>query len=283
MKIFDLELASPCNAKCDFCPQKFHGVKRERPFMDEAIVDRITGEIGEMARSEPVHVVLCGMGENLLRKPLVIRALDRLQQSGGRVTTGLVTNGSWLTEDLLEHESFRQLDTIQVSFTGHGKEAYEELFRLDYDRVVENVVRMNEKLPGKVYVYAVDLLRLRRSKDDFTEFWNDKGIRVMFGQLHSRGGHIDDAEAYPGKFRQFSGCEIFDLLTFISSDGLVLSCCHDVQSENVVGDCRVSTLAEILERKKELRRSEFPGYDICAKCTDFKFEAPPAAGEPVLT
>jgi hypothetical protein len=65
MKFFDLELVSPCNAKCDFCPQKFLGVKRQNAFMDEEVLDKVTAEIGSLARTEPVTAFLCGMGENL--------------------------------------------------------------------------------------------------------------------------------------------------------------------------------------------------------------------------
>ena len=108
MKIFDLELSSPCNAKCGFCPQNWHGVKREHAFLDNELLDKITSEIGALARQEQAYAVLCGMGENLLNKPLVIRALDNLQRaSGGQIMTLLVSNGSKLTPDLLEHESFR--------------------------------------------------------------------------------------------------------------------------------------------------------------------------------
>ena len=87
--------------------------------------------------------------------------------------------------------------------------------------------------------------------------------------MHSRGGHIEDPEAYPGRIRQFAGCEIFDMMTFVSSDGEVLSCCHDVASAHVIGDCRASTLAEIIAKKQEMQTSHFPGFDICSKCTDF--------------
>ena len=275
MKIFDLELASPCNATCDFCPQKFQGVKRKRHSMDVDLLDKVTGEIGHMARSEPIHVALCGMGENLLRKPLVLRALGNLERiSGGRIFTLLVTNGSLLTEDLREHEAFRRLDAIQVSFTGFGKEAYEAIYGLDHARVVENVVAMNRKHPGQVYLRTVDLEELKPHRDAFVRFWEERGIRVTFRPMHSRGGHIADPEAYPGWTRPFAGCEIFDTITFVSSDGEVLSCCHDVESENVMGDCRVSTLAEIAARKRELQASRFPGFRICTRCTDFELAAP---------
>lgn len=274
LKIFDLELSSPCNAKCDFCPQKFRGVERRRATMDEAILDKVTHEIGSMAREENVHAVLCGMGENLLRKKLVLRALENLQRSSeGRIHTLLVTNGSPLTEDLLEHEAFRRLEGIQVSFTGVGKEAYEEIYGLRYEQVIANVVRMSQRMPGKVYLRTVDLERFQPQRDAFERFWNERGIPVSFRPLHSRGGHIDDPEAYRGAFRSFAGCEIFDWIHFISSDGLVLSCCHDVLSSNVVGDCSVSTLAEIISHKRALRARRFEGYEICTKCTDFELAA----------
>jgi hypothetical protein len=273
MKIFDLELASPCNAKCGFCPQRFAGVKRARPFMDADLLDRITTEIGGMALRERVETVLCGMGENLLRKPLVLRALDTLQRtSHGRIGTTLVTNGSPLTLDLLEHACFQRLNAIQVSFTGLDKEVYEDLFRLRYEQVVRNVVEMNRRLPGKIYIRSIDLDRLRGQREAFVRFWGDHGIPVTFSELHSRGGHLDDPEAYPGRFRGFAGCEIFDFITFVSSDGLVLSCCHDVTSQNVVADCRTASLADIIEHKRALRRCGFQGYEICGRCTDFTME-----------
>jgi MoaA/NifB/PqqE/SkfB family radical SAM enzyme len=275
MFVFDVELASPCNAKCEFCPQRAHGVERGRPFMDEAVLDKMTDEMGKLAREEPVHVVLCGMGDNLVRKPLVIRCLDNLERvSHGAITTELVTNGSNLTLELLEHESFRKLKLIQVSFTGHDKETYEDIFRLKYERVLENVLAMNAAMPGRLEIATVDLVRLRGHLTEFERFWSEKGIPVTYSKLHSRGGSIANPEAYPGRFRPFSRCEIFDFVCFISSDGFVLSCCHDVRSEHVVGDLRESTLMEIMERKRAMRREAFEGFRICQRCTDFTLERP---------
>jgi MoaA/NifB/PqqE/SkfB family radical SAM enzyme len=277
VKIFDLELSSPCNASCEFCPQNWHGVKRARPFMDEALLDKITLEIGEMARTETVHAVLCGMGENLLRKPLVFRALDNLERSsGGAVTTALVTNGSKLTTDLLEHEGFRRIGAIQVSITGYDAATYERLYGLKHERIVENVKAMARALPGKVYIRSIELdgAESGEARAAFVHFWKQHGVEVTTRPLHSRGGHLTDPRAYRGRFRQFKGCGIFNYIAFISSDGKVLSCCHDVLSENVIGDCRETPLSEIIGRKKQLQAGAFEGYKICAGCTDFELSSP---------
>ena len=45
--LFDLELVSPCNATCSFCPQSFRGVKRKQALMDEEVLDKITIPIEE--------------------------------------------------------------------------------------------------------------------------------------------------------------------------------------------------------------------------------------------
>jgi sulfatase maturation enzyme AslB (radical SAM superfamily) len=239
--------------------------------MDEDLLDKVTSEIATLAlQGDRIHVSICGMGENLLRKPLVIRALDNLQRlSNDRIETLLVTNGSKLTEDLLDHEPFRKLNAIQVSFTGYGKDEYEKIFGLKYETVVENVRRMRRSFPGIIYIRTVDLKKFRPHKEEFVTFWKDHGLGVSFSNLHSRGGHIDDPEAYPGQIRQFAGCEIFNMVTFISSDGLVLSCCHDVASEHVIADCRESTLAEIMSKKAAMQERRFAGFSICEKCTDF--------------
>ena len=41
----------------------------------------------------------------------------------------------------------------------------------------------------------------------------------------------------------------------------------------VIGDCRESTLTEIMQRKQDVQASAFLGYAICAKCTDFELSS----------
>ena len=58
MLVFDIELAAPCNAKCDFCPQSFkpNGVKRKKKYLDENLIVKIMNEINRYTRtSTNVH------------------------------------------------------------------------------------------------------------------------------------------------------------------------------------------------------------------------------------
>ena len=81
-----------------------------------------------------------------------------------------MTNGSTLTLDLLEHESFRKLECIDVSFAGHDKESYEETYQLKYEKVIENVLAMHAAFPGRLIVKSVHLVRFRDHKSEFERF-----------------------------------------------------------------------------------------------------------------
>src|SRR4029077_20739036 len=130
-------------------------------------------------------------------------------------------------------------------------------------------------MPGKVHIRSISLDEPddEAARAAFVDYWRGHGVPVTTRPLHSRGGHLTDPRAYRGRFREFKGCGIFNNIGFISSDGKVLSCCHDVLSEDVVGECREETLPEIIERKRQLQAGAFEGYRICAGCTDFELSS----------
>lgn len=269
---FDLELSAPCNARCNFCPQNWHGVRRRTPYLSDALVTKAAREIEEVFSAQRRQheraqsmVGFCGMGEPLLRKDAIFRFLDAF---GGQAELILVTNGFYLTDDVIRDERFGRLDRVVVSTAG-WKEGYEAVYGIDFDRVQRNVLRAHERHGAKI---GVSNLKAPEISDEdhraAQAFWAEHGIRAGIPSLHSRGGHYSHPAAYPGATRDFKTCGIFERMNFVSSDGEVLSCCHDVVSDHVVGDLASEHLLDIIERKRSVQRGS-DGFEICRKCTDF--------------
>lgn len=72
--MLDVELSSVCNARCNFCPQSWNGVKRTKPSMTVELVDTLIGRIIELQQQiatygqAGVSVGFVSMGETLLKK-----------------------------------------------------------------------------------------------------------------------------------------------------------------------------------------------------------------------
>jgi len=269
---FDLEVSAPCNAKCSFCPQRWRGVRRRRPTLEPTLVDRLASEIAAVLRVQRrqhrrarAMVGFCGMGEPLLQKHSILRFLERFEGGADLV---LVTNGTYLTEDVTTHPLFDRLDRIVVSVTG-WESSYEAIYRTDFARVRDNVVAAHGRHPGKVVISAVATPEVPQADvERAASFWRARQIPMAQPPLHSRGGHYKDAAAYPGATRDFATCSIFADMNFISSDGELLACCHDVTSAHVIGDVAREPLLELIARKRR-RQAEARAFSVCTGCTDF--------------
>lgn len=241
--------------------------------MSTRLIGEICRQINDIAADQRQHhgnlavtrVGMCGMGEPLLRPESVRQVIRSI---GDDVQLVLVTNGAALTPELVDDPLLDRLDQITLSMAGYGA-SYERVYNLKFDDVWANLVAAAQRRPGRVAVSIVhspfvdddDAQRLRADLDDL-------GVEYVVAALHSRGGHLAHPSAYPGPTRDFTTCRIFTDVTFVSSDGEVLSCCHDVQSVNVIGDLRLEALRSVMSRKYKLRQ-QISGFAICAGCTDF--------------
>ncbi len=272
MLVFDIELAAPCNAKCDFCPQSFKGVKRKKPYLDEKLLIKIMNEIKILSVDERDGVIVdfCGMGENLLRKDLLLKALEILfDNEHSSLDVRLTTNGYYLTEELVTNPLFQKLSQIEVSLAPTlDSKKYESIYKIDYNVVKNNVINLKKYFKNKLIIAAVKLPSLKNELEAFKSFWKKYVDGFLFHNYHSRGGHIKNDEAYSRNyFREFKSCSIFYLITFISSDGDVLPCCHDVKSENIITNLNDDSISSVIQKKRFMQR-EYSGFNICKNCTD---------------
>jgi len=264
----DLEVAGSCNAECVFCPREELRHGRGVGVMSAATFERVVELFGPYLR----FVGFAGIGEPTLNKELpgFVHAL-----TARGIRTALVTNGSRLTDALIEELLGAGVGSVQVSFNGNVRESYEaHMVGLDFEDTRRKVVRLLELArPARVpiYISAVETTRNHEQLAGFVEHWRALGAQAGVVACHSRGGNI--VELVParrveaGASTAAARCGLFNTRCFVSWDGLVLSCCHDVDGSTVLGDVHRDDAATLVARKLDVMRGR-RWFPICAGCDE---------------
>lgn len=274
--MLDVELTSVCNARCNFCPQSWNGVKRTKPSMSIALLDTLIDRIIELQERQVavygkarVSIGFVSMGETLLKKDLFYYALKMLPAN---ISTILITNGFYMNEEFLANRYVRErVGRINISISGWG-ESYEAVYGISFETVINNLLLAQAYYPDRVTVTIVKAPETPiQDNEKLSAFLREKNIAHSFPRLHSRGGHYKHPDAFPGATLPFSNCNIFQKIGFIASDGNLLSCCHDVKTQNIMGNILNESLLDIQQRKKKIFEQGV-GFDICQNCTDFSLQ-----------
>jgi len=191
----DLELTNRCNASCHFCPRDrtpHQGLMSPETF-EQSI--RRAVEYREQVEAafapEPVDIVisLCGLGEPLLNKhtPDFVR---QVRAAGFRCS--LSSNGAILDEG----RSRAILDAgVQAVYLNIGDidEAYEEVYKLPFEKTRDNIVRFHEMAGDQCDVYIV-LVNYRADADHLAAmraYWGQYGIETFQEfEIINRGGSL---------------------------------------------------------------------------------------------
>jgi hypothetical protein len=266
----DLEVAGSCNAECVFCPRDDLRAGRGLGIMHEDTFQRVVEIFGPTVKL----VGFVGIGEPTLHKSLP-RYVQTFRALGAQ--TMLVTNGSLLTDTLIEALIAAGLDGVKVSFNGHDdrtRASYEEhMVGLDYDatraRVEALLARARGRMP--VAVSAVETAHNHAALAGFAEFWRARGaVKATIIPCHSRGGTIVPLRpraAAHGSDGVLARCGLYNTRCFVSWDGRVLACCHDVNGATQLGDVAVDDAATLAARKLEVMRAG-AWYPVCATCDE---------------
>jgi MoaA/NifB/PqqE/SkfB family radical SAM enzyme len=274
--MLDVELTSACNARCNFCPQSWNGVKRTKPSMTIALLDTLVDRIIELQEHQlavygkaRVSIGFVSMGETLLKKDLFYYALKMLPTN---ISTILITNGFYMNDEFLANPYVQErVGRINISISGWG-ESYEAVYGISFETVINNLLLAQARYPDRVTVTIVKAPDTPVEDNvKLSAFLQEKSIAHSFPRLHSRGGHYQHPDAFPGATLPFANCNIFQKIGFIASDGNLLSCCHDVKTQNIMGNILNDSLVEIQQRKKNIFERGV-GFDICQNCTDFSLQ-----------
>ena len=291
-KVIQLQTINACQAACKMCPYPTYKDVFPRGRMDDALFDRITDEIARHPEVETFVPML--QNEPFLDKHIFEKIARFKQRTAGRVSVELVTNGSLLTDEHIARLRDAELDVLDISLDAFSRSVYEKIrIGLDYDTVLAGVERViAADLPGtSVFV------RLVRQRDNdhevraFAGRWRKRGVPVFIYDVTNRTGALDDFDdairvparsglngvmesAKRSASRAWLGhCPIPFASASILHNGDMLMCTHDWAREEIIGNVRDHTIAELWngDRMREIRalvsQRRYEAIPACRDCS----------------
>jgi MoaA/NifB/PqqE/SkfB family radical SAM enzyme len=206
-------------------------------------------------------VTLSGMGEPLINRNIV----DYVQALRSKKAFVLLkTNGLFLTPDIIDKFIKADISHIQISVLGYNKDSVEKTMKgISYEKLLNTLeyILTLSNAPVSLYMLLDNENIVGKTKDDIFE-----KFKQLKSSLHSRGGFLYNNKIIKRSADLFS-CETFSRMNFITWNGDILACCHDL-----TGNTKLGHIDEIdyqqLRRIKERKVSEGKWYPFCKYCDD---------------
>jgi len=257
MKSLDIEISNLCNINCNFCPRD--SISRPKGLMDEETFDILLDWI-----PQNFGVTFSGMGEPLINSN-INSFIQRLWEKNIKVF--LKTNGLMLSPSVYNKLIDSGIWHIQISIISGSEDFVEHgISKSGFQELEYNLKYISKKNNSPVSFSLVEsqnsISNLNRA-----EFAKMFDIPLFISKLHSRGGELYQLKDLNQSGNKDSFCEIFPHISFISWQGDILSCCHDITGKTALGNI-ADTLITELEKIKKDRIESSKWFSICGHCDD---------------
>lgn len=255
----DLELTNHCNTTCAHCPRA--AITRRKGRMTP---DTFNGIVAKLRPYKEMIGGICfsGMGEPTLHSHLAnfTRVLSR------DFIVSMTTNLTGITRPLVDELEVAGMRSVTASFNGHTQLTYSAMTGgLDLDQAT---TRLRMLVESQIEVIAnVSVTRLTAPYlDEIRQLLNEIGVaRIVWSLCHNRGGYLDAPDVCferPAPLDDY--CDVYRRNIFVTWEGDVLACCHDLAAECVIGNLPRDGFDKIVIEK----RYTAPRPSICAVCND---------------
>ena len=260
-----LELTSKCNLRCGMCPLPV--LRRPYEDMEWWLVERAERELhGAGLRLKWLHE----MGEPLLYARIddAIRLFPEASVS---------TNGLLLTEEMGARLLATPLKRLRICVDSIHPDVYPQLRTGgDFHKLVELTRNFLQQADGHGIRIEIQKMRSRltldETLDDFRQLFDLHGhpnARVI--EKTCEALDVNEETDLHGKFY---GCVQGAFFTWIVvfADGRVTHCCYDAHGDQVMGDLKTQTLAEIMAgdrltaMQEAFERRDFSSLPRCGEC-----------------
>ncbi len=263
----EIEPTNICNTRCLHCPHET--ISRPYGKMDWEVYKTVMDKVADY--TPDFSVEFAGMGEPLLN-PALYQFISYISPKASK--TIITTNGSALTSQNIQKLVDAGLSNLTISFNGDDPEIYELMMGgLDFERAHKNLINAIQYCRGTGTSLSANVSVTRQTQErlpDLRRFLEDSGIEhIFFSKCHNRGGFLkgDVICNTPPPPTDRYRCDIFTNTLFVAWTGEVLSCCHDLAGENIIGDLRTDALSVILQAKDQTA-AQGVRFEICKGCND---------------
>lgn len=261
----DLELTNLCENRCAVCPRE--ALARPTGVMDPQTFLEIARVLGE----QKSLVALSGMGDPLLH-PNVFDFCRELRGRGADVNV-LVNAGSLARYADPEDLVLAGPNSLLVSFPSSRKGVFHRICPgVSFEQALAATRTLIRLARGKVPVRVSGIGTRINTEEaaEFTRFWKAEGAQAGMTDCHGRGGNLEASDLYLPRDRGLpSGrcCGLFAFHSFLTWQGDVLACCHDLAGETRLGNLLEEGAEGIGNRKAETLRAGRM-FELCSRCDE---------------
>lgn len=271
----DMELTNKCNSDCLICPRD--AITRPKGMMSEDVFKAVS----EKLVSEGSLITLSGMGDPLSH-PNVFEWICDIRRKGGDV--GIVINPESLNKDISQKLVEARPNSITLSFPSIRREVFERLCpKVSYDNALKRTLELIDIARGNVGLRVTGIITDINTgeQEEYVSFWKERGVGSSMTVCHGRGGNLKATGIYePQSFGLESGiCGLFQFHTFVTWEGEVLACCHDLTGATRIGSLVNDDVSVIAERKRKVLKDFMP-FPVCGQCDEPLRLYPPPQGSP---
>jgi len=260
----DLEITNRCSNRCALCPRQ--SLSRPVGDMNLEVLEAVSTLLG----AKGSLVSLSGMGDPLLHPELVV--FSRILRRRGADVRIVAHASSLVRQGAVEILVEASPNAVLISFPSCRRSLFEALCPgVDYDQALASVRSLARAAEGRFGLRVSGILTLQnpQERDEFVNFWKDKGLPAEMARCHGRGGHLMASPFYAPGDRGLEGgsCGLFRFHSFVTWEADVLACCHDLAGETRLGNLVRDSIERLAARKAQIAQSEQP-FDLCARCDE---------------
>jgi uncharacterized Fe-S cluster-containing radical SAM superfamily enzyme len=225
--------------------------------------------VAEKLIDEGSLITFSGMGDQLSH-PNVFEWIYDIRKKG--VDVGIVINPASLNKEISQKLVESGPNSITLSFPSLRKSVFEKLCpNVSYDEAFKRTLELIDLAGGNVGLKVTGIITGINSgeREEYVSFWKEQGVGSGMTVCHGRGGNLRVSGVYePQSFGLESGiCSLFQFHTFVTWEGEVLACCHDLTGATRIGSLVNDDVPVIAERKRETIKDAMP-FLACGQCDE---------------